>query len=219
MYKSTFAKYLTIISLVVVLGFLAMTTFQVLLTSSTLAEDKRALLLENAQNIADYTAASADLKGQHEGIPIYNIEYDEEGARILMSVADAIDATVLITDGAGKVLWTAGELQDEQLKKEASLGSVLHKIDDDFYEIGNLNGFYKERHYTVAVPVSKDGKVLGYVFASSPANMFVQTLRSNLRIYLYSVLAAVYYSSPRISLRRSLTVPQKPTSRTTSALK
>lgn len=194
MYKSTFAKYLTIISLVVVLGFLAMTTFQVLLTSSTLAEDKRALLMENAENIAEYTAASADLKGYREGLPVYNIQYDEEGARILVSVAEAIDATVMITDGTGKVLWTAGEPEMKQLEKKASLGKVLHKIDDDFYEIGNLNGLYEERHYTVAVPISKDGKVLGYVFASSPANMFVQTLRSNLRIYLYSVLAALILS-------------------------
>ena len=38
MYKSIFAKYLTFISLVVVLGFLALTTFQVFLTSNALAE-------------------------------------------------------------------------------------------------------------------------------------------------------------------------------------
>ena len=45
MYKSVFSKYLSVISLVVVLGFLAMTLFQVFLTSKALAEDKRDLLL------------------------------------------------------------------------------------------------------------------------------------------------------------------------------
>ena len=65
MYKSIFAKYLTFISLVVVVGFLVLTTFQVFLTSKALAEDKRTLLMENVENIAVYTSASADLKGFH----------------------------------------------------------------------------------------------------------------------------------------------------------
>ena len=194
MYKSIFAKYLTFISLVVVVGFLVLTTFQVFLTSNALAEDKRALLMENVENIAVYTSASADLKGYHEGKPVYNIAYDEEGARIMVTVADAIDATVMITDGVGKVLWTTGDPMRKEPPRPNLPQSVLEKIDDDFYEVGYLGGVHEERHYTAAVPIEKDGKVLGYVFASAPANTLKQTLRSNLRIYLYSVLSALALS-------------------------
>lgn len=194
MYKSVFSKYLSIISLVVVVGFLAMTVFQVVLTANTLAEDKRVLLMENVENIAEYTSASANLRGYHEGLPVYNIEYDEEGARIMASVAEAIDATVLITDGTGKVLWTAGSREAQKFVNTISLKNLIHKVDDDFYEIGYLGGLYEDRHYTAAVPITKEDKVLGYVFASAPANAFAQTIQSNLRIYLYSVLGALVLS-------------------------
>ena len=194
MYKSVFSKYLSIISLVVVVGFLAMTVFQVVLTANTLAEDKRVLLMENAENIAEYTSASANLRGYHEGLPVYNIEYDEEGARIMASVAEAIDATVLITDGTGRVLWTAGSREAQKFVNTISLKNLIHKVDGDFYEIGYLGGLYEERHYTAAVPITKEDKVLGYVFASAPANAFAQTIQSNLRIYLYSVLGALVLS-------------------------
>lgn len=194
MHKSIFTKYLILISLVVLLGFMAMTTFQVFLTSKALAEDKRVLLMENVENVAEYSAASADLRGYKEGTPVYSIEYDEEGARIVMSVAEAIDATVMITDGTGKVLWTTGGPAAPNKRAVVSVERVLEKIDGDFYEIGYLGGLYEERHYTAAVPIEKDGKVLGYVFACAPANAFEQTLRSNLRIYLYSVLSALALS-------------------------
>ena len=61
MYKSVFSKYLSIISLVVVLGFLAMMLFQLFLTANALAGEKKELLLENAESIARHTASSADL--------------------------------------------------------------------------------------------------------------------------------------------------------------
>lgn len=194
MYKRVFSKYLTVISLVVVVGFLVMTAFQVVLTSQALAEDKRVLLMENAENIARYTAASADLRGYHEGIPVYNIQYDKEGETILMSVADAIDATVMVTDGSGRVLWAAGEPESQRFARNLSLEKVLGKIDNDFYEVGYLGGVYEDRHYTAAVPIAKDGKVLGYVFASAPADTFVRVIRANIRIYLYSVLGALLFS-------------------------
>ncbi len=193
MYKSIFSKYLTIISLVVVVGFLAMTTFQLFLTSNALAEDKHSLLQENAENIADFYADTAVLTGTHDGIPVYGVN-KMSLLFMLESVAATIDANILITDSSGVITFAQGNLDRRALEGKISLKSQADKVDDDFYEVGYLGGLYEERHYTAAVPIHKDGRILGYVFASSPANVFVQTIRSNLRIYLYSVLGALAFS-------------------------
>ena len=191
MYKSIFSKYLSIISLVVVVGFLAMTMFQVFLTSNALAEDKRTLLSENAKNIAQFYTETAMYLGEYEGKPAYQLDRDPP---MLRPVAEAIDATILITDPTGKVLLTAGDPDAQQYENKVSLKKLLDDVDDDFYEVGYLGGLYEDRHYTAAVTIVKGDRVLGYVFVSAPANVFAQTIRSNLRIYLYSVLGALLLS-------------------------
>ena len=194
MYKSVFSKYLSIISLVVVLGFFAMTLFQVFLASNALAEDKRELLQENAENISLHTSASVrEVHG-----PNNDVVYQLDGERLeplLWLLSEAVDATVLVTDANGLVLMTAGDPDAKAFENTVSLEKIIKNIDDEYYAINDLDGLYGERHYNAAVPVTLEGGVvLGYVFASAPADALAQTLKSNLRIYLYSVLFALILS-------------------------
>lgn len=191
MYKSLFSKYLSIISLVVVLGFLAMTLFQVFLSANAMAQDKRELLLENAQSIARHTAASAEAMRGKDG----DVAYRVDGNRLqplLMLVSEAIDATLFITDGQGRVLLSAGA------PNNGGTLSLEHFIDDvnkPYYDIGTLDGLFNSRRYNAAVPVMLEGDVvLGYVVASAPADALAQAFKDNFSIYLYSVLGALALS-------------------------
>ena len=67
MYKSVFKKYLSVLTLVVVVGFLSMTLLQAFLATDVLAEEKRQLLQENAQSIAHHTAMSVEATPTAEG--------------------------------------------------------------------------------------------------------------------------------------------------------
>ena len=114
MYKSVFSKYLTIISLVIVVGFMAMTMFQVVLTANALADEKHSLLVENARNIAQHTASTADVVRGPDGEMVYRLD----GSRLsplLAMITEAVDATVLITDDDGRVLLAAGDNQCHSL--------------------------------------------------------------------------------------------------------
>lgn len=194
MYKSTFSKYLSIISLVVVLGFLAMTLFQLFLTANAMADEKRELLLENAESIARHTAASAEAVRGKDG----DVAYRVDGNRLkplLLLVSDAIDATLFITDGQGRVLLAAGTENDGAYENRVVLDGLTDRMGDEYYAISTLEGLFDSSHYNAAVPVRIEGDVvLGYVVASAPANALGQTLRNNLSIYLYSVLGALAFS-------------------------
>ena len=194
MYKSVFSKYLTIISLVIVVGFMAMTMFQVVLTANALADEKHSLLVENARNIAQHTASTADVVRGPDGEMVYRLD----GSRLsplLAMITDAVDATVMITDAQGNVLLAAGNPQAKGYENTVSLEQFVDDVDDEYYAIGTLGGLYENRHYNAAVPVTAQGDVvLGYVFASAPADALAQTIRSNLSIYIYSVLGALALS-------------------------
>ncbi len=194
MYKSVFSKYLSVISLVVVLGFLSMTLLQIFLTADALAKEKKTLLQNNAENIAGYTAMSATISEIRDNNVTYRLN-ELQLRPILNLLPEAIGATVLVTDARGHILMSAGEMGEFYRVGDTSLGEIIPKIGEGYYEVGTLNGLYKERQYTAAVPVIINQRtVLGYVFASSPADALSTTVRDNFRIYLLAVLGALLFS-------------------------
>lgn len=191
MYKSIFTKYLSIISLVVMSGFLVLTLFQILLTANALADDKRELLLKNAESIADQTASSADVVMGRNGELVYRLDGNRVKPMLLL-VSDAIDATIFITDVHGDILLAVGTTDDARFESGVALQDFVTDVRKDYYVTGTLGGVLEESHYTAAVPVQIDkGVVLGYVVTCTPANAFTQTLKSNWSIYLYSSLGAL----------------------------
>lgn len=194
MYKSTFFKYMSIISLVVVLGFLSMTLLQVFLTADAIAEEKRELLMENAEGIANQTAASSTAMVGKDGEIIYRLD----GNRLkpmLGLITDVIGATMFITDSHGDVLLAAGTADDMRYEREVVLDALVADVEGEYYTISTLNDLFDRRHYVAAVPVViDDGTVLGYVVACAPADALTQVLANNLSIYAYSVLGALVLS-------------------------
>ncbi|MBR5524229.1 MAG: HAMP domain-containing histidine kinase [Clostridia bacterium] len=194
MYKSVFSKYLSIISLVIVFGFLAMTLLQVVFTTSALAEEKKTLLTENAHSIAQQTALCATATPTLDNRVVYHLN-EERLSPVLNLLSNAIDATVLVVNSDGRILVTTGPYAPSVMGGQAYLANLLPITTDTYYEVGTLNGLYESRQYTAAVPVTVNNHtVIGYVFASTPADILAQTLQANLRIYLMSVLGALVLS-------------------------
>lgn len=194
MYKSVFSKYLTITSLVVVLGFLTMTLFQIFLTADAMSTEKKELLLENAESVAQHTASAADALLDKDGTVVYRL--DGNRLRPLLSVvSEAIGATMLITDAQGDVLLAYGTANDARFEKDVSLASFVENVGDEYYGIGSLGGLLDRGHHIVAIPVvTQEDVVLGYVVTYTPNDATIQTIKSNLSIYLYSVLGALALS-------------------------
>lgn len=194
MYKSTFSKYLSIISLVMVVGFLVLTLFQVFLTANALADNKRQLLQENVESIASHTASFANVALSPDGDIVYRLDRGSLGP-LLSLVSDAIDASLFITDADGDVLMAAGTVDDRRFEREVVLSELTGQVKNEYHTISTLGNLFDRNQYVAAVPVViDDGVVLGYVVACSPADAFAQTLRSNLSIYLYSLLGALVLS-------------------------
>lgn len=192
MFKSVYSKYLSIISSLVVVGFLALMLMQTILTANALADEKQVLLSENAENIARYTALSAATQVVGNTV-VYHLD-ENRLAPLLNLLSESIDATVLVTNADGRILLTAGAPVVDLQAGNTALERIVPRVGDAYYSVGTLDGLYERRRYTAAVPVVvRDRMVLGYVFTSAPADAFAQTVRSNSRIYLLSMLAALLF--------------------------
>ena len=191
MYKSVFSKYLSVISLVVVLGFLAMTLLQIFLTTFALADSKRELLHENASKIAYHTAKAATRTTENDGQLIYGVKQDEL-TPLLNMLADAIDAVVLVTDSKGEILLSSSD--SDRFVARLIPRSTISQVGEEYYTVGLLGDLFEQRQYIAAEPVRIDDLTLGYVFVLSPADAMSQTLEANLHIYIVSVLGALSLS-------------------------
>ena len=169
MFKSVYSKYLSIISSLVVVGFLALMLMQTILTANALADEKQVLLSENAENIARYTALSAATQMVGNSV-VYHLD-ENRLAPLLNLLSESIDATVLVTNADGRILLTAGAPVGNLQAGNTALERIVPRVGDAYYSVGTLDGLYERSRYTAAVPVVvRDRMVLGYVFTSAPAD-------------------------------------------------
>jgi len=190
MYKSVFTKYLSVVTLVVVVGFLAMTLLQAFLSADALAEEKRQLLQENAYSIAHHTEVVATATETVKGELVYRVDYNR--LRPLLGIlTEAIDSTVTVTDGNGHPLIQTGK---EGLLGTAVPMKILSRVDEPFYEVGMLGGALDRPHYVAGMPIRVNEHILGYVFLYTPTSNMMEILGANFRIYLMSVLGALFVS-------------------------
>ena len=191
MFKSVYFKYLSIISMVVLVGLLALMLMQTVLTAKALAGEKQTLLTENAENIAKHTALSATATQIKGNTVVYHLD-ENRLAPLLNLLSEAIDATVVVTNTDGRILLMAGEPLPGLRVGSTELETVVPRVGDSFYEVGLLDGIYSRSHYTAAVPVMAQNRLaLGYVFVSAPADALAQTVHDNIRIYSLSLLGAL----------------------------
>ncbi len=192
MFKSVFSKYYTIISLIILSGFLVMSGLQIILFTRSLTEDKRVLLQENADAIAQHTVVTA-LETHVGGREIVYVLDQERLTPFLNLMGDAIDATIFISDAEGEVLLCSDEAL-LPLAKKTSLGKITGQVTESLFVISTLEGLFERPQYAAATPILVKERVIGYVLVSAPTTSIGNTLSSNFKVYLVSAFGATTLS-------------------------
>lgn len=187
MFKSIFAKYFTVLSIIIVVSFAAMGAMQLFFSTRYWVSDKQQMLSENAQSVVKYTAlnTTADYTGSYR--------ISESAINPYLNImASTIDAYVFITDNNGRVILSSDNAM--ALLNTPLPESVRAQLTGaEFMEVGMLGGLYKNRNYTVAEPlVLSDGTTrLGYVFTSTTATGLSEYLMNNLQVFFLSALGVL----------------------------
>lgn len=189
MFKSIFSKHFTVMSLVIVISFLAMGGMQMLFSTRYWVSENRERLTENAQNVAEFTAANTT---QNPANPSsYLISAAVEPVLGMLSIA--VDGTGLIVDNNYRVVMSSdatqslvGQTLDESVQNRLKNGK------GDYFTVDNFGGLYASRQYTVGVPIrTSAGEALGYVFMSTSAERMGAYVGDNFQVFFLSALGVL----------------------------
>ena len=212
-----FAKYLTVMTSLILVSYLVLTTALTVFLSTSLSSEKEALLNENVKQNARYSEAvlSKCLSQQ-----------DVENALMIISnnlgvTSNAINADIFFCSTDGRVV-----LCKEDFVYDFSLGSadcMLHKgykIPENimqtvtkgyYFSSSKVEGLFSEKTFLSGAAVRVNGSVVGAVFAATP-------VRTSLREYADNIMS-LYLSSALFAAALSFLVVYAFTAKLTSPLR
>lgn len=186
MQKNLFTKYFTICAGMILASITVLGALLMGFASQYFRSDKLKVLARYVNQ-----AAALTLTDYQKNNYLY---IDEATLNSVYSVlADAIEATIYLSDTEGTVLictdtslFADGQrtVPENILRQAASA--------DGFRETGRMGGFYQSKHYTVARPIGlPNGQITGFVFISSSASSLNNFLWQLLNMFLLSSLTMV----------------------------
>ncbi|MEG1886937.1 MAG: HAMP domain-containing sensor histidine kinase [Oscillospiraceae bacterium] len=174
----------TVVSVIISLSLLMiLLSFSV---SQYLSREKKQLLTENCKTISNVATET-----------VGNSDFNAVMANVIAVMARAIDSEIFLTDSSGKVFLCSCSEWRTNLSCVHSQGHVSKSVmeptvNGEYFEMGNLNGRYKDVFYTAGRPLSdRNGRVIGAVFASSPASVLQDFLSNLVRIFVVCALVPV----------------------------
>ncbi len=185
MFKNIFLKYFSIVSLLVFGALLLTAITQAVVGGRYWVSDKREMLTQNAETVAGFLSDNA-MQGSSD-----NYYLPDTLSPAIHHLANVAGEQILVTDKNFHIL-----LCSEQ-PPCPHRGSVLPDTvqttlyDNDLFTVGKLGNLYADNHYTVGVPLVKDGRTMGYVLVSSPAGDMREYILDNLRVSLICGLAVL----------------------------
>lgn len=205
MKNNLFNKFYFSTVILFILGILLLVLSLSVVLSNYFANEKKTLLVDNCLRISSVANSDDDNTFYAEGRDL----------AMVSALAHSIDSEIYITDANGRVVlcscheWRQMDrcMHSSQAVSEQILQSVS-KAENNFFEIGNLNGRYPDLYYTAATVITEKNSdvAVGYVFASSSAESLQEMLNSLSKMLLFSsvlpiilLAASVYVTTSRVT--------------------
>lgn len=202
MNKSLFTKYFVTCSAVVLISLALMGAIMMLVASQYFGTEKHDLLKGNTTDAVELTVENCEYQvnattGEKE-IMINSLAIQ----RYYGILAKAIDAQLVLVDGAGKAEIIVNSVSETSHGEVGnfSVYSVPQKILDkmqtqEYFEVSTLGGIYSSQHYIYGLPVRmEDGGLVGYLFAAAPATAMTEFLLQILQMFSVSAIFVIFLS-------------------------
>ncbi len=184
MFKSIFAKYFALVAALIVISFALTSMVQLVFARRYWIEDKRLLLAEQAQNVADMMRENT--------MEIYPDNYyvSEEVQPLLIRLAEAGDINVLITDNSYRVVMCSHRNCTHQGRiLPQSVQEGLQQ--PDYFAVIGMGELYETNQYTTGTVLIANNSVVGYAVVSSSAKALGEYVLDNFQLYLLSAVAVL----------------------------
>ncbi len=172
------------VSLILISFILFGGAFAALSFRHTLGE-KRESLERHADHVAQFTASAVE-----QGFGV-NSELFQS---YVSSIGRISDATVLLAENDGRVVYASSEL-DSYLIPAAAMGQA--RSGEEYNTLSNLGGVFREVHYVSATPIRVNTPmgqeaVAGVVFVAANTSTFMELWRSLVVIFIFTAIVIMF---------------------------
>lgn len=186
MQKTLFSKHFVTVAAIILLSITILGAVLLAFASQYFKQDRFALLEHNAREAARLTNSNIrendyQTVNPRRVLPMYNI------------LAGAIEADIYLVNTDRDILIFAASSGSEHEARRISPEIIQSAMTNDQYmELGKMDGVYEDGHYTVGVPINDDtGKTAAVIFVSASADALTVFLAEILKMFVVSSLAVL----------------------------
>lgn len=212
MFKSVFAKYVTAVMAIFVVGFIVLLVVLTSIVSNTLSEGKAHEMNDVSDAVVGYVQDSVGDVTPEDFIPAFSACLSDPSLRLTelfaaLTITDS-DLNILIADQSGVIRYRMCNGQEEQGLEVSLPESLLPEqdTDGDALDIVQLTPLFDSDVLVLSAPIrGASDEIVGYVAVSSstaPNGRMVQELAktaiSSALLVLLAAMIAVYFISERV---------------------
>ncbi len=192
MFKSIFTKYMTVMSLIVVISFTVLGVVQAMLFTDYWLDEKQEWMERAATSVVELTSRRTTYH-------VHTDQYVIEGnalTPLIQPLAQIENAHVLVTDNDGNLVLCSGGstcLHQKSRVPHKVLEKIASADEEKYFALGTLEGVFSSSQYVSARTVQawRGEQQIGYVFVSIPSDSLSAYTADNVRLLLVSALSVL----------------------------
>ena len=206
--RSLFGKYLTFGLLILLVSFVALSVMMYFFVNSFWEKEKKNNLIDNATRAASMVEASSRITVYSSDSSLLE-RYELFGISI-KTIAESIDANIFIVDNTGECLYCTEGSSCVHHGSELPSYVLAATASGEFFESGDLEGYYEDGYYTAGVPIySDDGSISAFCYASAHSTFVTELPLTFMKIFLTAaaitlVIVVLFVASMSYSMVKPL---------------
>ncbi len=207
MFKSLFAKYITVFMLIIFVSFSILTVITTIMVDSYSTNAKSEIMSNSVESSVGYIESKMEMQNTLNFQKFINENKNEIEIMLSAIAMNADDVTVVVTDNQGTIVLCTGALAHRIPEASVMPKSFMDEINNGKQISGfkQIDGVFTSPQLVNASPIMYKGYVFGTVFSFSESasvnellDVMIQTIVLASLWVMLAALVAVYVISQRV---------------------
>lgn len=186
---SIFKKYLAFGVFILLISFIALgLTMYFFITNYWVAE-KKASLIENANQVASVVEASSSYNSANR---VLIVDDPDLFTLTISTISRSVGADIFVVNNKGKCQYCSESDNCNHIQDNIPSSVLAKTANGEFFESGNLDGFYKENYYTAGVPITAQENginvIVAFCYVSTRSAFVSELTMTFMKIFLTAAM-------------------------------
>ncbi|MBQ0097552.1 MAG: HAMP domain-containing histidine kinase [Oscillospiraceae bacterium] len=186
---SLFKKYLGFGFFILLISFVALGLTMYFFVTDYWEGQKKISLIENANQVAEVVEASSSYNSQNR---VLIVDDPDLFTLTISTISKSIDGDIFVVNNKGKCQYCSEQTDCVHINNNIPSSILAKTAGGEFFESGNLDGFYKDSYYTAGVPITARSQginvIVAFCYVSTRSTFVSQITMSFMKIFITAAL-------------------------------